>query len=70
MLLHIRDSDTGEDIIPPLDVVNNVILKAHDGQGNPVWPDQDAIDRETEFSIEVSLGVSLRVSVVVNGFEV
>lgn len=70
VLLHVRSMDTGEDLIPPVDIVNNVILKAMDEQGNPVWPDQDAIDRETEFPIELSFSAGGGVTVLVNGFEV
>ncbi|WP_291527789.1 FimB/Mfa2 family fimbrial subunit [Bacteroides sp. UBA939] len=70
VLFYIRNAVTGRNIISPIDVINDVILKAKDKQGNLLWPDQEAIDRVNEFSFEVSVLADLSVSITVNGFEI
>ncbi len=68
--LHIQDAATGTDIIPDIDIINNVILKAKDAQGRLLWPDQESIDRTNEFWIDLSVLANLDISITVNGFEV
>ena len=69
VLLHIRDVNTGDEIINPIDIINDVITKVKDEHGNFVWPDQESIDRVNEFSFEVSILAGLDVRITVNGFE-
>ena len=67
--LYLRRPETGTDVVPPLDVLQT-ILGARDPGGNPIWEDQEDIDREDEFTIELSVKTDLSVEVKVNGFEV
>jgi len=69
MLLYVQRPAAGTDVLPPLDVLQT-ILGARDGGGNPIWQSQEDIDREDEFTIELSVKSDLSVGVTVNGFEV
>ena len=69
VLLYVRNQHDGQDVIVPLDVMD-AILQAEDAQGNPIWQTQEAIDREDEFPIEISILHDLNVRVTVNGFEI
>lgn len=67
--LYIRRTETDTDMIPRLDVLQT-ILSARDGGGNPIWVTQEDIDREDEFTIELSVKTDLSVKVTVNGYEI
>ena len=74
--LHVKNGTTGDDVLlRPLDILNDVILKARNAQGQLIWPDQASIDRVNEFTIEVRFYETtphgpLALSVFVEGFEV
>jgi hypothetical protein len=69
--LYIQDPATGLSMFSneSIDVVD-AILSARDASGNLVWESQAAIDREDEFSIEVSILHDLSVSIIINEFEI
>ncbi|MDR0332996.1 MAG: FimB/Mfa2 family fimbrial subunit [Dysgonamonadaceae bacterium] len=67
--LHIEHPETGTVMRVPLNVVET-ILAARDASNNPVWANQEAIDKEDEFTIEVSILHDANIGIKVNGFEI
>ncbi len=64
MLLYIQDPVTGRDIVSPLNV-QTLIRSVRDTNGNLMYPNQEAIDRESEFRIQLDIppsGDRLRIS--------
>ena len=64
MLLYIQDPITGRDIVSPLNV-QTLIRSVRDTNGNLLYPNQEAIDRESEFRIQLDFppaGARVRVS--------
>ena len=69
-LLHIVNPVTGQDMVPPLNIIDMILSAKDKNTGAYIWKNQDDIDREEEFPIEISILYDLSVSVSVNGFEV
>jgi hypothetical protein len=83
VLLHIVDSESGEPIFEPLDLVTE-IGRIRNDNGSRRYPDQEAIDREEEFRINVAIepvepggpgpdpdpDKSVIVTIQINGWEV
>lgn len=63
VMLYVRHAERGYDLVKPLDLVAAI-------RQNPAYFDQDAIDREDLFVIELSILLDLRVSVEVNGWQI
>ncbi|MDR1756591.1 MAG: FimB/Mfa2 family fimbrial subunit [Culturomica sp.] len=66
MLLYIQ-SLYGANLIPPIDVMQT-ILQVKDNQGNARYKNQQEIDREEEFLIQIVIEPNLSLRVTVNGF--
>ena len=56
VLLHVQDADTGRNLIAPLDILASILQTRSTRSGELLYPDQDAIDRQYEFPITISLG--------------
>jgi hypothetical protein len=75
-LLHLKNGSTNNDLLlQPLNILDDVILKARNENGQLAFPDQESIDRVNEFTIEIRFNDRnpsgpLSVSVIVEGFEV
>ena len=69
VLLYVQNAETGDDMIAPLDIIG-AIQKTQSTRGEYLYPDQEAIDREYEFPIELSILHDLSVRVTINGWEV
>ncbi len=70
LLLYIQDAVTGRDIVSPLNV-QTLLRSVRDAQGNLLYPDQAAIDREFQFRIQLDIPPSGdRVRVSLNDFVV
>ncbi len=67
--LHMNNVESGEAMVPELKVLQT-IMSAVDSRGNLVYPSQEALDREYEFQINLSVLTDLSMSVTVNGFQV
>jgi hypothetical protein len=67
--LHVQDPETGKVMELPLNVLE-AILTARDAGGNLLWPNQEAIDKEDEFLIEVSILHNLDIEITIREFEV
>jgi hypothetical protein len=68
--LHILFPETGGLMMEkPLNVLEE-ILAARNASGNPIWANQEAIDREDEFVIEVSILHDLKIGITIKEFEV
>jgi hypothetical protein len=67
--LYIEFPETGDPMIAPLNVVET-ILTARDASGNLLWANQEAIDKEDEFSIEISILHDLSIGIKINEFEI
>lgn len=67
--LHIRNAVTGHEMIEPLDVVG-AITRTRSTRGDLLWPDQEAIDREYEFPLEISILHDLSVMIKIGNWTV
>lgn len=65
--LYLHNPDDHSDVINPMGLLD-VILATCDDQGNTVYNNQQDIDKEDEFNIEITIATDLTVSVSVNGF--
>lgn len=68
VLLYVRNAETGADMIAPLDIVS-AIRRVRSADGELLYPDQEAIDREYEFPIELSILHDLSVRITIKGWE-
>jgi hypothetical protein len=71
VLLYIQ-TPQGVDIIPPVDILK-AILQIRDGDGEPVFSSQDALDSQQEFEIDVEFeytGSKLSVTITINDWEI
>ncbi|WP_163219501.1 FimB/Mfa2 family fimbrial subunit [Bacteroides sp. 224] len=70
VLLYIRSKGTvQQDMVIPINIMD-AILQTKDAQGKFVWKNQEDIDCQEEFPIEVSILHDLSIRVSVNGFEI
>ncbi len=67
--LFIRDAVSGHDMIAPLDVVGS-ILQIRDTQNELLYPDQEAIDRNYEFLMNISILHDLSVEITIDDWVV
>jgi hypothetical protein len=66
--LHVQDPGTGDAMRLPLNVMD-AILTARGAGGNLLWPNQEAIDREDEFLIEVTILHDTNIAITIREFE-
>lgn len=69
ILLKVRDSETGENIFAPIDVIA-LLSKVKDAEGNYLYGTQEDLDRQDEFLIEISIEADLGMNIRVNSWNI
>ncbi len=67
--LHIINPLTGADLVPPIDIVRE-ILRIRGDRGEPLYPDQESIDRQYEFPVKIEIGADLSIRITICEWEV
>ncbi len=69
VILYVTDPATGQNLIAPLDVID-AIGQVKDENGNTLYATQEAIDREYEFPIDITILHDLSVKIFIADWEI